>query len=74
MSVTGLAQVDITRMRDQLFFDGPERNRRVMRDAILDRTPLLQKVVGESSPGEIIAQLAAIDEAEDRFTALRAAT
>jgi hypothetical protein len=24
---------------------------RVMRDAILDRTPLLQKVVGESSPG-----------------------
>ncbi len=47
---------------------------RVMRDAILDRTPLLQKVVGESSPGEIIAQLAAIDEAEDRFTALRAAT
>jgi hypothetical protein len=46
----------------------------VMRDAILDRTPLLQKVVGESSPGEIIAQLAAIDEAEDRFTALRAAT
>ena len=74
MSVTGLAQVDITRMRDQLFFDRPERNRRVMRDAILDRTPLLQKVVGESSPGEIIAQLAAIDEAEDRFTALRAAT
>jgi 2-polyprenyl-6-methoxyphenol hydroxylase-like FAD-dependent oxidoreductase len=47
---------------------------RLMRDAILDRTPLLQKVVGESSPGEIIAQLAAIDEAEDRFTALRAAT
>ena len=34
----------------------------------------LQKVIGESSPGEIIAQLAAIDEAEDRFTALRAAT
>ena len=31
MSVTGLAQVDITRMRDQLFFDGPERNRRLSR-------------------------------------------
>jgi hypothetical protein len=29
--VTGLAQADITRMRDQLFFDGPERNRRLSR-------------------------------------------
>jgi hypothetical protein len=31
MSVTGLAQDDITRMRDQLFFDGPERHRRLSR-------------------------------------------
>ena len=31
MSVTGLAQGDITRMRDQLFFEGPERNRRLSR-------------------------------------------
>jgi uncharacterized membrane protein len=31
MSVTGLAQDDIARMRDQLFFDGPERNRRLSR-------------------------------------------
>jgi hypothetical protein len=46
---------------------------RVVRDVILDRTPLLQKVVGESSPGEIIAQLSAIDEAEQRFQAIRAA-
>ncbi len=46
---------------------------RVVRDVILDRTPLLQKVVGESSPGEIIAQLSAIDEAEQRFQATRAA-
>ena len=29
--MTGLAQPDITRMRDQLFFDGPERNRRLSR-------------------------------------------
>ena len=29
MSVTGLAQGDIARMRDQLFFEGPERNRRL---------------------------------------------
>mgnify|MGYP001175622246 CR=1 FL=1 len=42
-------------------------------DVILDRTPLLQKVVGESSPGEIIAQLSAIDEAEQRLQATRAA-
>jgi hypothetical protein len=45
---------------------------RMVRDAILDRTPFLQKVVGESSPGEIIAQLAAIDAAEKRFAEIRA--
>ena len=43
-----------------------------VRDAILDRTPFLQKVVGESSPGEILAQISAIDEAEQRFTAVSA--
>jgi 2-polyprenyl-6-methoxyphenol hydroxylase-like FAD-dependent oxidoreductase len=40
---------------------------RLVRDAVLDHTPLLQKVVGERSPGEIIAQLKAIDDAEERF-------
>jgi 2-polyprenyl-6-methoxyphenol hydroxylase-like FAD-dependent oxidoreductase len=44
---------------------------RVMRDAIFDHTPLLQKVVGESSPGEIIAQLAAIDQTEAQFGIIR---
>jgi hypothetical protein len=29
--MTGLAQVDITRMRDQLFFEGPARSRRLSR-------------------------------------------
>jgi uncharacterized hydrophobic protein (TIGR00271 family) len=29
--VSGLAQVDLKRMRDQLFFEGPERNRRLSR-------------------------------------------
>ena len=29
--MTGLAQDDIARMRDQLFFDGPERGRRLSR-------------------------------------------
>jgi len=47
---------------------------RPLRDLILDRTPFLQKVVGESSPGEIIAQIATIDEAEKRFAAIRAAS
>lgn len=40
---------------------------RPLRDLVLDRTPLLQKAVGETSPGEIVAQLAEIDEAERRF-------
>ncbi len=44
---------------------------RAVRDAILDRTPFLQKVVGESSPGEILAQISAINEAEQRFAAVR---
>ena len=42
-----------------------------VRDAILDHTPFLQKVVGESSPGEILAQISAIDEAEQSFAAVR---
>jgi 2-polyprenyl-6-methoxyphenol hydroxylase-like FAD-dependent oxidoreductase len=44
---------------------------RILRDLLADRTPLLQKVVGDSSPGEIIAQLDLIDEAEARFAAVR---
>lgn len=44
---------------------------RVVRDTILDHTPFLQKVVGDSSPGEIVAQITAIDEAETRFAAVR---
>jgi 2-polyprenyl-6-methoxyphenol hydroxylase-like FAD-dependent oxidoreductase len=42
-----------------------------VRDAILNRTPLLQKVAGDSSPGEILAQIGAIDRAEQRFAAIR---
>lgn len=38
-----------------------------VRDLIFDRTPLLQKVVGESSPGEILKQIALIDQAERSF-------
>lgn len=39
------------------------------RDLILDHTPLLQKVVGESSPKEIISQLDDITQAEKTFHA-----
>ena len=42
-----------------------------VRDAILDRTPFLQKSVGETSPGEIVAQIAAIEAAEERFAVVR---
>ncbi|MEH3076758.1 MAG: NAD(P)/FAD-dependent oxidoreductase [Quadrisphaera sp.] len=41
---------------------------RPLRDLVLDRTPLLQKQVGERSPGEIIAQL---DEMGDGILAAR---
>jgi len=44
---------------------------RPLRDAILDHTPFLQKAVGETSPGEIVAQIAEIDAAEERFAAVR---
>ncbi|MCP9210365.1 FAD-dependent oxidoreductase [Streptomyces sp. NEAU-Y11] len=44
---------------------------RLVRDAIFDRTPLLQKVVGEGTPGEILKQLDEIDIAEQAFTAAR---
>lgn len=40
------------------------------RDTVLDHTPFLQKVVGETSPAEILARLAAIDQAELAFAAV----
>ncbi|MFB4294999.1 FAD-dependent oxidoreductase [Actinomadura sp. NTSP31] len=42
---------------------------RIVRDLILDRTPLLQKAVGEASPAEIVKQIAEIDTAEHAFRA-----
>ncbi|WP_327675908.1 MULTISPECIES: hypothetical protein [unclassified Streptomyces] len=44
---------------------------RPLRDAVLDHTPLLQKVVGEGTPGEILKQLEEIDRTERAFTAAR---
>ncbi|MET7770943.1 NAD(P)/FAD-dependent oxidoreductase [Nocardia sp. NPDC005366] len=52
----------------QLFHHTP-RPLRVLRDLVLDRTPLLQKVVGDASPAVILEQIAVIDEAESRFAA-----
>ncbi|WP_375390263.1 FAD-dependent oxidoreductase [uncultured Amnibacterium sp.] len=50
------AQVQQAYVLGQVFHHAPAPLRPV-RDLILDRTPLLQKQVGERSPGEIIAQL-----------------
>lgn len=36
------------------------------RDFVFDHTPLLQKVIGEATPGQILSQLGEIDEAEAR--------
>ncbi|MEU8798368.1 NAD(P)/FAD-dependent oxidoreductase [Spirillospora sp. NPDC048819] len=54
----------------KLFHHAP-RPLQTVRDLVLDHTPLLQKVVGESSPGEILKQLAEIDSAEKAFTSAR---
>ena len=39
---------------------------RPLRDLIYDHTPLLQKVIGEATPGQILSQLREIDEVERR--------
>ncbi|WP_216907432.1 FAD-dependent oxidoreductase [Nocardia noduli] len=50
----------------QMFHHAP-RPLRPVRDLILDRTPFLQKVVGESSPVEILKQIEIIDRTELDF-------
>lgn len=52
----------------QLFHHAP-RVLTPVRDLFFDRTPFLQKVIGESTPGEIVKQLDEIDEAETKFRA-----
>ena len=39
---------------------------RPLRDLVLDRTPLLQKVIGDDMPAQILSQLAEIDAVERR--------
>jgi 2-polyprenyl-6-methoxyphenol hydroxylase-like FAD-dependent oxidoreductase len=54
----------------QLFHHAP-RALAPLRDAFLDHTPFLQKVIGESTPGEIVKQIEEIDQAEARFREIR---
>ena len=50
----------------KLFHHSP-RPLPAVRDPVFDHTPFLQKVIGESTPGEILKQLDEIDETEKRF-------
>ena len=50
----------------QLFHHSP-RPLAPVRDTVFDHTPFLQKVIGESTPGEIVKQLDEIDVVEARF-------
>lgn len=53
-------QVKLAWMNGRLFHHAPAALRPV-RDLVMDRTPFLQKVVGDASPGEIMKQLELID-------------
>jgi 2-polyprenyl-6-methoxyphenol hydroxylase-like FAD-dependent oxidoreductase len=50
----------------QVFHHSP-RPLAPVRDTVFDHTPFLQKVIGESAPGEILKQLDEIEETEKRF-------
>lgn len=53
----------------QVFHHSPAPLRGV-RDFVFDHTPMLQKVVGDATPGEILKQIAEIDRAEATFRAV----
>lgn len=55
------AQVEQAFMLGQQFHHTPPEGR-AQRDALLDETPFLQELVGDKSPGEIIAQLTEMGE------------
>jgi 6-hydroxynicotinate 3-monooxygenase len=57
------------RVSQQAFFTGYAFHRiprplRPLRDLVYDHTPMLQKVVGDATPGHILSQLAEIDQVE----------
>ena len=45
---------------------------RPLRDLVFDHTPLLQKVIGDAMPGEILAQLAEIEDPKPRQASVSA--
>lgn len=61
-------QVEMAYRLGKVFHHAPAAVR-PLRDFVLDHTPFLQKQVGEKSPGEILEQLAAIDDAQARMEA-----
>jgi 2-polyprenyl-6-methoxyphenol hydroxylase-like FAD-dependent oxidoreductase len=54
-------QVRLAWLNGKIFHHTPAPLRPI-RDLVMDHTPFLQKVVGDASPGEIMKQLALIDE------------
>jgi hypothetical protein len=44
-----------------------------VRDLVFDHTPLLQKVIGEATPAQILSQLAEIDAVEEQRARLQPA-
>ena len=56
-----------------LMFHRLPRPLRPLRDLVYDRTPLLQKIIGDDTPKHILSQLAEIDDAEARRPAARGA-
>lgn len=61
-------QVDMAYKLGQMFHHAPAFARPI-RDFVFDHTPFLQKMIGEKTPGEIVGQIAEIQEAEDAFKA-----
>jgi 2-polyprenyl-6-methoxyphenol hydroxylase-like FAD-dependent oxidoreductase len=55
-------------MNGKLFHRVP-RPLRPLRDLVFDHTPLLQKVIGDQMPGDILAQLADIEDPDPARTA-----
>ena len=54
-------------MNGKLFHRVP-RPLQPLRDLVFDHTPLLQKVIGDQMPGDILAQLAEIEDPEPART------
>ncbi len=59
-------QVDIAYKLGKIFHHVPAPVRPI-RDLVFDRSPFLQKMIGETTPGEILKQLDEIDVAEADF-------